>query len=262
MKLQKLLIFGDSFGEENLRAFPQGHHLEFEYKKLISYHQILRNQKSLFREVETHAVGGSDLWSQYEIFQKKYKGKEKVLWFITHPGRLSINNKHFPNLDSSKHLLKKLKDEQNNPCIDYDYEYSLIDAGIKYHQYLVRPEFDNFVQHHIIKKIRFLTRNQVVFVPCFFNSLTQTAINSKKVCLADIFSLENHAFEIIDYYTTISKYDDIRRNHLCEENHIVLAEQLIKIFNGDIKEINFNSFKTPNKDDFSKYFIPVKKHES
>jgi hypothetical protein len=69
--------------------------------------------------------------------------------------------------------------------------------------------------------------------------------------LSDATILENNIFN-----NESRGHWDIRRNHITEENHVILAQQIIDHFKNGA-QIWCNSFVEPQKSDFTKYFKKI-----
>lgn len=248
-----LIIFGDSYAEEENSRFEHVFDIKKRYHDLTSYHEILRHSKK-FNTVTSYGVGGSDLWSQFQIFKRVYSKQKYVVWFLTRPGRITVDDEHY----SSYYTCQKLLYQHTNDSVlkklpDNDLKISKIKAASEYFLFLDRPEYNNYVHEKIIKDIIELCP-QVIFIPAFNNSFGNTISEN---CLTDVFMKENRNFGINStkkYFKTIEQYWDIRRNHMTEENHIILATQLLNLIEHNIP-INYNLFVSSNTLDFNKYFI-------
>ena len=244
-----LLIFGDSYGEEELVAYPQGHPLYSEVMKLKSFHEIIRESRE-FNSVTSYAKGGADLWSQYEIFLQKYTGKETVVWFVTQSRRLTVDNVSAPNLSSAEFLLWTY--ESGN--MPYDAKtVSLIKSVIDFFTYLQNDKQEIFLHKKILEDIKLRVPN-ITFVNGF---ATDELPYNEENALCKVFHNENRLFlntkDYTKYQDFIKKYYDLRRNHMTEENHMILAEQLLNTILLGL-EFDYSRFKIQDLSDFSKYF--------
>jgi hypothetical protein len=246
-KMSKLLIFGDSFGEENAYAYPPSHDMYQEHKKLISFHGILRNS-GVFTSVTTYAVGGTDLWSQYQLFVKHNEPDATVLWFETHPGR--IVSRCGVNLANYNSVLNRIEQHttgyyKDNP--DNEHKLKVLHAAKSYFEYLQREDYDLYAHKKMIDDIK-KQSHRVTFIPCFHSCVTR--VDGMGV-LSDATILENNIFN-----NESRGHWDIRRNHITEENHVILAQQIIDHFKNGA-QIWCNSFVEPQKSDFTKYFKKI-----
>jgi hypothetical protein len=252
---KNLLIFGDSYAEEQLIAYPRGHQYHDLVHNTVSYHSVLRNSE-LFERVISHGIGGSDLWSQFKLFKLYYTGQETVLWFLTHPGRISLDDDehdHYPNLDSCLNLLynhennpKLIKSSTNNEKIEK------ILAAISHFKYLKRDDYDCYVQERIVSDIVNIAPN-VILIPVFYNSFGNVHCQDS---LGNIYLKENVTFNLDTsekYMKKLENYYDLRRNHMIEKNHIILGNQLIDLIRNNIS-IDYSKFVYPDDQDIDKYF--------
>jgi hypothetical protein len=251
--MKKLLIFGDSFGEEFALGFGPNFPYHNEHKNLISYTQILR-ESNVFSSIENYAFGGSDLWWQYKIFLEKYTGDENVLWLLTNPNRITLENPDNPGgapftvvgLNFSEFQLDRIRSGKEP---NYSKSAEVIyNAAVEYYKHLIRDDYDEFVYETLINKISDKAKENVWFIPCFKTK------RFPDFSLLDVFIKESTA---LDYVVSRdqNKYIDIRRNHLTEENHKVLAKQIIDYYTTG-KQLDPSLFVVPSKKDFDKYIKP------
>jgi hypothetical protein len=250
---RNLLIFGDSYAEEQLIAYPRGHYYHKLVHSTTSYHEILRRSE-LFSKIKVYAVGGSDLWSQFKLFKEHYTENDQVLWIITHPGRLSLSPRcHYPNLSSCLNLLHA---HTNNPqlvnSVGNKQKITEINAAIEYFKYLKRNDYDMYVQESILNDILKISKDAIL-IPAFHDSFGTVPTEDY---LGKLFIKENIVFNVDTvekYMKKLETHYDLRRNHMIEENHVIFAEQLIeRIRNGT--EIDYSKFVYPDTKDIDKYF--------
>jgi len=246
----KLLIFGDSFGEE------EAHHLKIhqryseEYLSLKSYHSILKSSK-IFKHIENYAMGGADVFSQFKIFLDKYTGKEKILWFATNPNRITIPHPTDPKglpyplvgKNFAQFMLSQI--EQGHEKYLDDHAKKIFQAAVYYYDCLLRPDFDDYVYTKLFEDIEKKVENDLWIIPCF------RTVRFSKYALMDVYLKESKSIGF-DVERDQEKYIDIRRNHMVDENHEVLAQQIINYFQKGSK-FDISLFKTPSKKDFDKY---------
>lgn len=246
--MKKLLIFGDSFAEDDLQQFWTGHPIYHEYRKHKNWHWVVKNS-GLYDEIECHAIGGSDLWSQYLLFLKYYSGVEDVLWFETTFGRLSSpdGKDHYTNLNCIDMRLYELL---HGRLKGRDLEtVERLQAARNYFLYLQRDDLDKFTHDSIIKEI-YKKCPKVQMIPCFEQSTSCTKSNNN---LNTINFLELDGFNI-NYGELVKTHWDIRRNHMTEENSLILGNQIVKLLTTGI-DIDYSLFLKPTPDQISKYFI-------
>jgi hypothetical protein len=126
-------------------------------------------------------------------------------------------------------------------------------AGVTYFKYLMRDDYDRFAHSSIATKIR-NTAKKSLFVPCFGRCVS---CRGGTKYLGDVYLKENRTWGI-DGQEIQAKYWDIRRNHLTEENHRILATNILRGFRSEVDiDMDWDSFVLPKKTDFEKYFIPL-----
>ena len=237
--MKKLLIFGDSFGTEKAEHPRQSSTLRF--------HDYLRDRK-YFSSIETYAIGGADLWSQFKKFSSIYTGSEEVILFETSPGRVTLNTDtlhgRYVGLPEAEYKIIK---DSSNPVHVYMRDYF---------RYLMRDDYDKFLNRSMIEKIKLLCPH-ILIIPCFTDSVTTIISgNTKLAVLGSVTLNENEIFLKQGKITDSRLYIDLRKNHLTEENHVVLAEQILEYYKFGIP-LNFYKYKLPYLSDFDKYFIKV-----
>ena len=247
--MKDLIIFGDSFAEEYLQMtvfkfFKNDSKIVKSLStrnELISYHGLLR-QSNQFNSVFSYGISGDDLWSQFKKFQEVYSGKEQVIFFETAVGRITspegIQCPNYYTINYLRDLILKSGSSLHDTDID-----KILKAGADYFLYLQRDDFDTFANTAIINKIKEICAHALI-IPCFKNSITYNGVS-----LSDI---SNYEFDP-DYD---AHYFEIRRNHLTEENHEILANQIINYFISDNK-INFELFDKKPNTNFNRYFVQL-----
>jgi hypothetical protein len=249
MSLPDLQIYGDSFGEEEPQAFHHSHAMYREYKNLLSYHTLLRDS-GLFRSVTTFAVGGSDLWTQRELFLKNYTGTQLVLWFETHPGRLtSPCGLQMPNLNSAEHRLYEHREGFYKNAANNDHIVQVLDAACDFFTHLMNDDYESFAQREMVADIRNRCASALV-LPCFDKSITFDPQTRRSLISA--FITENNVFQ--DVWNR--GHWDIRRNHMTEANHRILAQQLIDYYRSG-QPPSLTGWVAPNPAERSKYFRAI-----
>lgn len=230
---KKLLIFGDSYGSEDTN-----HPLESK-----SFHDILR-ASNYFDSVNSFAVPGVDLWSQFKKFRSIYTGSEEVIFFETNPGRLTLSDDVW--CVGPHHADYKIKAEPKNP---------IYPVFKNYFMHLMRDDYDKFANECIIEKIKLMCP-EVFVIPCFSNSTT-VGYNKQKQISENMCAInlnENMIFMKSGNIEPGGPYLDLRKNHIIEENHVILAEQILEYYKNNTL-LNFYKYILPSTKDFSKYFL-------
>lgn len=247
--MKDLLIFGDSFGEEENATFPVTHPLHDLVHKSLSYHSLLRESKK-FKSVTTYAKGGSSLWSQFKLFREKYTGNELVVWFITDPSRFVINSVEgeirVPGLVAAEYMLdESIRYNQTTRA-------ELLKSAIDYIVYMQDREEDEFKHRKILDEIQHMVGSNLTFIDSF-NFFKNQLYPMQNMYVDDNKILLGTA-NLKDYHKIRVLYHDLRRNHMTEETHKLFAKELIKKIETGI-EIDMTSKIKPNPKDFYKYFL-------
>ena len=215
-----LEVWGDSFAEEELIAYPPGHPAHEHYRKHRSWHSILR-QIGKWSKIVVYARGGSDMWSQLRDFKRNTHHSD-VLWFETHPGRLTSPCGIFlANLTNIEHRIVEhtVGFYKNNP--NNDHTLKVLRAARDYYIHLQDINYDRWAQAEMIDEIRRLAPH-TRFIPCFQDCITRDCASGP---LIDATIAEQSRFQDL---LSEGKMWDLRRNHMCERNHVNLAHAIMR----------------------------------
>jgi hypothetical protein len=247
-----VVIFGDSFAEEYLDSFPKSHPLHNIVHSQLSYHKILR-ECGEFNSVKCYGEGGTSLWDAFTKICKSYKTGTKVVLFVTHPGRFVVNplstgRMKMTTLAAIEHQVWELTRRQ----LTDSEEMRLLNSAKDYMIYMQDPKEEHFKHGALIERIKKMIGDDLILIDTF------NFFGSRETSLYTIYHEENiKLFGDNDYAEMRKKFDDIRRNHMIEENHRLLANQIInKIKTG--LEIDLSDYALPSPSDFTKYFKPKK----
>lgn len=245
-----LFIIGDSWGDPCYHITSQYHHIK-------SIHNYLE-ESGEFDDIVNRAKSGSSVWKQYTEFLRRYNGQQYVLLFDTQPWRFSFTDEReawthneFCNADIVERTIKreKLTTEQRKT----------FKALIGYFEYLTRSDFDfttaKLMTEDIIRKVE-ERGGKIIILPIDTSS---TSCKDNK-CLNDIYHMENDTWNKAGFDTDNrglfkKNLDDIRANHMTNENNEILAKQIINMFKGDQTEVDYSAFVQPNSEDFHNYFV-------
>ena len=252
MDKKALLIFGDSYGEEYFKLYQKDDQLRPLINQLISYHSLLRNS-NLFNKVISYADSGSSLWVQYNEFKKHYTGTETVLWFLTEPGRFTIDLRNTTfndifnaaSISSLQHRIWLCEIQKEDETIT-----KIFKSAVDYAMWMRDIEKEEYLHSKLIIDIQNIAGDNLHIIDTF------NFFKKSNPSLLDVFIEENKIF-LGKYSWTLFRrlYKDIRRNHIIEENHVILAQQIIdNIFNRI--DFDFSKLVKPAQSDFKKYFIP------
>jgi hypothetical protein len=229
----KIGIFGDSFGDDsNLWPDP--------YSGVgPSWIDYLRNQNI---EIDNYSCGGASLFYSYQRFISTYKEYDKVIFLVTGPGRISVpesdQREEFFNLTSvEKHL---------ENCVDFKRKIKL-NAILNYFIHVKNDTFDNLVHKLLIEDI-LKKHGDMLAIPCFAHSGIDNQIPLIAIPRfeADFWNME----EVMPWSDT--EYD-ARKGHMCEENNLMLGQEIYNWVKTGNYNLSRENFKTPTKE-FTHYF--------
>lgn len=195
-----------------------------------SWVQILSQKYDL----TSFAQGGSSLFYAYNKFIDCKNDVDKIILFVTTPGRLYIDHDFYPNVDK-KHLHISSYDMAKNYADAYKEKFELnklYESIANYYLYVKNDIADKLFHNLMLEKIK------------------QTRPDTIIVNLQE-FSFQNDTD--FKFYNTKSPLDvhknywDLRHCHLSREKHIILAELLDSVI-----ENNVSSYSTRSSIDCSK----------
>jgi len=229
----KIAIFGDSFGDDyNLWPDP--------YPGVgPSWIDYLRDQNL---EIDNYSCGGSSLFYSYQRFILKYQEYDKVIFLVTCPGRISVTEG-----DQSEECFNVTSVEKYlEHCFDVNRKIKL-NAIRDYFICVKNDTFDNLVHKLLIEDIS-RKHKDILMIPCFAHSGIDSQIPLIAITRfeADFWKME----EVMPWSNTAY---DARKGHMCEENNLMLGQEIygwIKTGNYNLSRVNF---KTPTKE-FTHYF--------
>jgi len=226
----KIAIYGDSYGSHRIDnidgdAFDRG----------LSWPELLSKD----HQVTNFSEGASSLFYSYQHFIKHHQDFDYNIFLVTQLHRLLVPRNYHGEV--YKHVIpEKYKDEMN----EKDYRD---DA------FLENQEHDIIFHNLMVDNIRRLNPNTLL-IPTFPSSLDNAPGNS----LFDIFILEKENVPLLNYLPInkivkddISEhyYEDYKKCHLIEDNHIILYNKII------------NDFKKPNPDIPVEFYF-IKRYQS
>jgi len=240
----KLAIFGDSFGDDT-GIWPIPHS-----DVGPSWIDYLRNQNI---DIDNYSQGGTSLFHSYQKFMLNYQKYDKIVFLITNPGRISV-----PMDDTIKDFNPGSIERHLKLCVNFERQI-ILNAIRDYFIYVKNDTFDETVHRLLIEDISNKHKDMLT-IPCFDRSGidNQTPLLDISKFEADFWNIE----EIIPQADLLRQ--DSRKAHMCEENNLMLGQEVytwIKTGSFILKQENF---KTPTKE-FSHYFRPefstLQKHE-
>ena len=229
----KLAIFGDSFGDDT-GIWPIPHS-----DVGPSWIDYLRNQNI---DIDNYSQGGASLFHSYQKFMLNYQKYDKIVFLITNPGRISV-----PMDDTIKDFNTGSIERHLRNCVNVERKL-ILNAILDYFIYVKNDTFDETVHRLLIEDIS-NKHKDMLMIPCFDrsgidNQLPLIAISKFE---SDFWNME----EIIPQ-TDLTK-QDARKAHMCEENNLMLGQQIYDwVKTGNYKLVQKN-LKTPTKE-FTHYF--------
>ena len=231
----KIAIFGDSYADD-YNLWPH------RYTDVgLGWPDYLRSQNI---EVDNYSLGGTSLYYSYQKFILKYQEYDKIIFVVTHPGRISVpvgnQEENYVNAALVENALKN--------CFDFERKIKL--AAIRdYFIYVKNDKFDNLVHKLLIEDIS-KKHKAALIIPCFPNSGIDNQIP-----LIDISHFEAKFWNLSDPIPWSDTVRDARKCHMCEENNLMLGQEIYNWVKTGNYNLNPANFKTPTKE-FSHYFRP------
>jgi hypothetical protein len=225
----KIALFGDSHADN---------FYESSVNNDISWAQILAKKYDLY----SFAKGGSSLFFAYKNIIEQHHLFDKIILFITSPGRLYLDPHTYPGLNPSHnhipsyHVAKSyIKVYEKNRQIKKLYE-SVCD----YFLYVKNDASDNLFHTLMLEKIKKIRSDAILIDVVKFGFQNDT----------DFQFFDKTPDEIYPNYW------DLRHCHFSKEKHIILAELLDKALEHDLNDIDYSELLNvkPSKK-FEDYFL-------
>jgi hypothetical protein len=229
----KIGIFGDSFGDDyNMWPDP--------YSGVgPSWIDYLRNQNI---EIDNYSCGGSSLFYGYQKFISTYQEYDKIIFLVTTPGRISVPignaTEEFFNVTSVEKQLKY--------CFDFERKIKL-NAICDYFMYVKNDTFDDLVHKLLIEDI-LKKHTDMLVIPCFAHSGIDNQIP-----LIAIPRFEAEFWKMKEIMPWSDTEYDARKGHMCEENNLMLGQEIYNWIKTGNYNLSREKFKTPTKE-FNHYF--------
>ena len=228
----KIAIFGDSFGDDyNMWPYP--------YLGVgSSWVDHLRDHDL---EIDNYSCGGTSLFYSYQKFISTYEKYDKVIFLVTSPGRISVPlgdiTEDF-NISALKHKLRNCSDAKRKIQLTAIRDYFI---------YVKNDTFDNLVHKLLLEDILKKHRD-ILIIPCFENSGIDNQIP-----LFNISHFEAKFWNLTDILPWSDTEYDSRKCHMCEENNLMLGQEIHNWVRTGNYNLNQENFKTPTKE-FTHYF--------
>jgi hypothetical protein len=230
----KIAVFGDSFADD-YHMWPN------PYTGVgPSWVDYLRNQNI---EIDNYADGGTSLFYSYQQFISQYQKYDKIIFIVTSPGRLSVptSDNRTEEFFSSRAVEIQLKN-----CIDYERKRKL-NAISDYFVYVKNDTFDSVVHKLLIEDIS-KKHNDILMIPCFVDSGID-----EQMPLRNISAFEAKFWNMNEILPNSDTVYDARKCHMCEENNLMLGQEIYNWVKTGNYSLTQENFKTPTKE-FSHYF--------
>jgi hypothetical protein len=216
----KLAIFADSWGDD-YSQWPR------PYSGVgLSWLDYIRANSNY--EITNYSMGASSLWFQYDRFIKNYANFDKIIFFVTEPGRV-----HCLIRNELEHWVsyEQVQRAANNFKLDYR-ESKKIDALKNYYSYIKNDYADNSIHDALLSNIKWL-RPDVKFVSGFPTSRLPDSGTNNLLFLAFI---EPDYFKVEVFGADIQYYD-ARKCHMSEENHLIFGKKILDYLDKDCELI-------------------------
>jgi hypothetical protein len=202
-------IFGDSFVvDDKAESWP------------LYLSQLLNEP------VTTYGIGGSSLFSAYQLMCKHASRNDRVMLYVTNPGRLYFDEKSEVQINC--------KNTAELILADNSYSTDAIEkakAAALYYDHLANPVFDEWVHSVILDDIKRLFPD-VIFLNKPRDILVETS--TRELALLGI-----------DHYFFLDK----RVNHISKTNSLYVAECIHNYCKHGTFDFDINQIKRPTDDE-------------
>lgn len=241
----KIAIYGDSYGScylSNIRGD--------EVDRGKAWVEILAERY----QVVNFSVPGSSVFYSYDLFLQHNQNFDYNIFLVTEPNRTTLPDEYeFP---LTRHITpgavlgfsRSVQPIARTLMTAIDSYYSLI------HNQTAADTFHNLM----LDSINRINQNTII-IPCFndsvpgeFYSLNRISHNERtdSVVLTTLWDNNYYFWTLIQDGDMRWAYNDYRKCHLIEENHIILADLISDAIHNKQRKVdlNFNHFKKMSKD--------------
>jgi len=230
----KIGIFGDSFGDD-YSVWPN------PYTSVgPSWIDYLKSQNI---EIDNFSCGGTGLYFSYQQFIKYYQKYDKIIFCVTSPGRINVVENN--GIETPWYNLRQVEKELKN-CFDYERKIKLT-AIRDYFIYVKNDKFDKVVHKLLIEDI-LKKHKDTLLIPCFADSGIDNHFP-----LFNMSHFEANFWNMIEILPNSEAEYDARKCHMCEENNLMLGQEIYNWVETGNYNLSRENFKTPTKE-FSHYF--------
>lgn len=226
-------IFGDSFGSLYCR-----NHIRYKNHSIMN--NLGKPWPLLIEDytVDVYASAGSDLYWSYKLYQENKHKYDKNVFVVTAPYRLSVKNQktnQYIHLHHSS-IAESVKERSSG------YEKDLMDAALKYYQYIIDYDKDLLFYNLLIKE---LEKENVLIVHGFGD-----------YGLINVFDMESSVWGLKLNFQRGEKFKDFRYCHMTYENNLILAKEITHCLQNNCSfEFDLKKFYKPGKKERDKYVI-------
>lgn len=216
----KIAIYGDSYAAEY-----------YNPKKINPWVSIIRQQEKNF-EIDNFSQSGSSLYFSITKFLENHFLYDKVVFIITHPGRLFVpNNEEFPHVSNIVNCDLRIKSSNKIS------EKVIMESARNYLRDVQNNDEEIFKHHCMFEKISRIRNSNILFIPV--NRLSIPGYNG--TVLTDISNID------IDYYknNTFATRKDLRCCHMNQPNNEILANKVSSWLNGGDFTLDIHHFQPP-----------------
>jgi hypothetical protein len=225
----KIGIFGDSFADDHT-VWPE--HFKDVGPSWIDY---LRDQNI---EIDNYAFGGSGLYFSYEKFISNFQKYDKIIFLVTSPGRISLPDK---DGKCSHWYGPAMVEKDLATCVDYNKKVRL-NAVRDYFMYVKNDKFDNLVHDLLIENIS-KKHDSILMIPSFTHSRIRSPMP-----FVSISEFEAAFWNLTEILPNDKNLYDARKCHMCEENNLMVGEEVFNWVKTDKFNLDPKKFKTPTRE--------------
>ena len=223
--MKSLAIFGDSYGRKDAPDINERSWVDFI-------------QDTNTYSVTNFAETGTNLWYSYNLFLKNHDKFDKVVFLVTAPNRMTLNNPKFtiyPNQNYEAALIRL------GNCSSEEYnQYKLL---VDYYEYIHDLDKDETLHKLMVSDVQQKRPDAIVY-PCFtvpyLNDIGLYEITKYE----DIYLGMNDSVRRQFYH---KKLRDSRNCHMIEDNNRIVAEMFLNMLSGSHSEIDLSSLAKPSK---------------
>ena len=246
----KLAIFGDSFAQDTSSRWDS------DWSDVgLSWIDHIRNTNNY--SITNFGNAGTSLYWSKQLFDQNYKNFDKVIFIVTFPcRRITFNKlpdgctqvtKTFYNSSTALNIIENKKQFNSYNSIEKNFLMAVRD----YYLYIQNNQFDHLVHSLLLDDIR-EKRPDTILIPAFPSSIPSLDDVGSSTLL-DISQKDTLYFGLGELIPNSSDATDARKCHMNEENHSILANQMLKFLQGDPVYLNKSDFVNPTKH-FAHYF--------